>query len=58
MELVIIASPTKEILGLDKVLDICGIDVAECARDLNKRICTSRYVFNVFGGGVRWKRKI
>eukprot|EP00253_Pinus_taeda_P035776 PITA_35776 len=45
------------ILGLDRVLDIHGFVGADWARDLDQRISTSGYVFNLFGGAVSWMSK-
>jgi hypothetical protein len=44
-------------LGLDKVLDIHGFVYAYWAGDLDRRISTSEYVFNLFGGAISWMRK-
>eukprot|EP00253_Pinus_taeda_P013026 PITA_13026 len=43
--------------GLDRVLDICGLLDVDWARDLDQRISTSGYVFNLFGGAVSWMSK-
>jgi hypothetical protein len=43
--------------GLDRVVDIHGFVYADCARDLDRRRSTSRYVFNLFGGAISWLRK-
>jgi len=40
--------------GLDRVLDIHGFVDADWAGDLDQRISTSGYVFNLFGGVVSW----
>jgi hypothetical protein len=37
-------------LGLDKVVDIHGFVDADWAGDMDRRISTSGYVFNLFGG--------
>jgi hypothetical protein len=43
--------------GLDRVVDIhCFVD-ADWAGDLDRRRSTSGYVFNLFGGAIRWMRK-
>ena len=42
---------------LDRVLDIHGFFDADWARDLDQRISTSGYVFNLFGGAVSWMSK-
>eukprot|EP00253_Pinus_taeda_P034273 PITA_34273 len=42
---------------LNRVLDICGFVDVDWAGDLNQRISTSRYVFNLFGGAVSWMSK-
>ena len=44
-------------LGLEKVLDIHGFINADWARDMDQRISTSGYVFNLFGGVVSWMSK-
>lgn len=44
-------------LGLDSVLDICGFVDADWARELDQRIYTSGYVFNLFGGAISWMSK-
>ena len=44
--------------GLDRVLDICGFVDADWAGDLDQRISTSGYVFNLFGGAISWMSKI
>eukprot|EP00253_Pinus_taeda_P017461 PITA_17461 len=43
--------------GLDRVLDIRGFVDADWAGDLDQRISTSGYVFNLFGGAVSWMSK-
>eukprot|EP00253_Pinus_taeda_P034862 PITA_34862 len=42
---------------LDRVLDICGFFDADWAGYLDQRRSTSGYVFNLFGGAVRWMSK-
>eukprot|EP00253_Pinus_taeda_P035712 PITA_35712 len=42
---------------LDRVLYIRGFVDADWARDLDQRISTSGYVFNLFGGAVSWMSK-
>jgi len=42
---------------LDRVLDIYGFADADLFGDLDKRRCTSGYVFNLFGGAVSWMSK-
>jgi len=42
---------------LDRVLDILSFVDAEWAGDLDQRISTSGYVFNLFGGAVNWMSK-
>jgi hypothetical protein len=37
---------------LDRVLDIHGFLDADWTRYLDRRISTSRYVFNMFGGAI------
>jgi hypothetical protein len=44
-------------LGLEKVLDIHGFVDVDWARDMDHRISTSRYVFNMFGGAISWMSK-
>jgi hypothetical protein len=44
--------------GLDRVLDIHGFVDADWARDMDRRISKSGYVFNLFGGAISWMRKI
>eukprot|EP00253_Pinus_taeda_P033556 PITA_33556 len=44
-------------LGLNRVLDIRGFVNADWARDLDQRISTSGYAFNLFGGAVSWMSK-
>jgi hypothetical protein len=39
------------------VVDIHGFVDADWARDLDRRISTSGYVFNLFGGTISWMRK-
>jgi hypothetical protein len=43
--------------GLDRVLDIHGFVDAYWAGDLEHRISTSGYVFNLFGGAINWMSK-
>jgi hypothetical protein len=43
--------------GLDRVVDIHGFVDADWARDLDHKISTSGYVFNLFGGEINWMRK-
>eukprot|EP00253_Pinus_taeda_P015211 PITA_15211 len=43
--------------GLDRVLDIHGFVDADWAGDLDQRISTSGYMFNLFGGAVSWMSK-
>ena len=43
--------------GLDRVLDIHGFVDAKWDGDLDHRRSTSRYVFNLFGGAIRWMSK-
>eukprot|EP00253_Pinus_taeda_P019651 PITA_19651 len=43
--------------GLDRVLDIHGFVDADWVGDLDQRISTSGYVFNLFGGAVSWMSK-
>jgi hypothetical protein len=43
--------------GLDKVLDIHGFVDVDWAGDLDHKISTSGYVFNLFGGAISWMRK-
>eukprot|EP00253_Pinus_taeda_P012309 PITA_12309 len=38
-------------------VDICGFVDVDWARDLDHRISTSGYVFNLFGGAVSWMSK-
>jgi hypothetical protein len=44
-------------MGLDKVLDIHGFVDADWAREMDRRISTSGYVFNLFGGAISWMSK-
>ena len=44
--------------GLDRVVDIHGFVDADLTGDLNCRIFTSGYVFNLFGGAISWMSKI
>jgi hypothetical protein len=44
-------------LGLDKVLDIHGFVDADWDGDMDHRISTSGYVFNLFGGAISWMTK-
>jgi len=46
-----------KIPGLDRVLDIHGFVDANWVGDLHWRICTSWYVFILFGGAVIWMSK-
>ena len=43
--------------GLDRVLDICGFVDADWDGDLDQRISTSGYLFNLFEGAVSWMTK-
>eukprot|EP00253_Pinus_taeda_P011518 PITA_11518 len=43
--------------GLDKMLDIRGFVDVDWAGDMNQRISTCGYVFNLFGGAVSWMSK-
>jgi len=43
---------------LDIFLDIHGFVDADWVGDLDRRIFTSGYVFNLFGGAVDWMTKI
>eukprot|EP00253_Pinus_taeda_P006104 PITA_06104 len=43
--------------GLNRVLEIHGFVDADWAGDLDQRIFTSGYVFNLFGGAVSWMSK-
>jgi hypothetical protein len=43
--------------GLDKVLNVHGFVDADWAIDLDRRISTSGYVFNLFGGENGWMNK-
>eukprot|EP00253_Pinus_taeda_P016439 PITA_16439 len=43
--------------GLDRALDINGFVDADWAGDLDQRIYTSGYVFNLFGGAISWMSK-
>jgi NADH:ubiquinone oxidoreductase subunit C len=45
------------ISGLDIVVYIHVFVDADWARDLDHRISTSGYVFNLFGGAINWMRK-
>ena len=45
------------ISGLDKVLYVHGFVYADWARDMDHRISTSGYVFNLFGGAINWMGK-
>ena len=42
---------------LNRILYILGFVDADWARDLDRRISTSGYVFNLFGGVVSWINK-
>ena len=42
---------------LDRVLDICGFFDADWVGDLDQRIYTSGYVFNLLGGAISWMSK-
>eukprot|EP00253_Pinus_taeda_P032183 PITA_32183 len=44
-------------LRLERMLDIRGFVDADWARDVDQRISTSGYVFNLFGGVVSWMSK-
>ena len=44
-------------VGQDKVLDVHGFVDAVWAGDLDHRISTSVYVFNLFGGVISWMSK-
>jgi hypothetical protein len=44
--------------GLDRVLDIHDFVDADWVGDMDRRISTSGYVFNLFGGEINWMRKI
>jgi hypothetical protein len=43
--------------GLDRVLDIHGFFDVDWVGYLDRRISTSGYVFNLFGGEISWMRK-
>ena len=43
-------------VGPNIVLDVHGFVDADWAGDLNHRISTSGYVFNLFGGAISWMR--
>jgi hypothetical protein len=43
---------------LDRVVDIHGFVDADWVGDMDRRRSTSFYVFNLFGGAIRWMRKI
>eukprot|EP00253_Pinus_taeda_P026768 PITA_26768 len=43
--------------GLDRVLDIHGFVDVDWVGDLDQRRSTSGYVFNLFGGAIRWMSK-
>jgi len=43
--------------GLDKVLDIHGFVDADWVGDLDQKISTSGYLFNLFGSAVSWMSK-
>jgi hypothetical protein len=43
--------------GVDRVLDIHGFVDADWVGDLDCRISTSGYVFNLFGGEISWMSK-
>jgi hypothetical protein len=43
--------------GLDRVLDIHGFVDVGWARDMDHKISTSGYAFNLFGGAISWMRK-
>jgi hypothetical protein len=45
------------ILGLDRVLNIHDFVDADWVVDLDRRISTSGYVFNLFRGAISWMRK-
>ena len=40
------------------MLDIHGFVDENWARDMDRRISTSGYVFNLFGGAISWMSKI
>jgi hypothetical protein len=40
------------------VLEIHGFVYIDWDRDMDHKISTSGYVFNLFGGEIRWMRKI
>jgi hypothetical protein len=44
-------------LGLDRVLEIHGFVDVDWVGDLDRRIYTSGYVFNLFGGAISWMHK-
>jgi hypothetical protein len=44
--------------GLNRVLEIDGFVDSYCTRDIDHRIYTRRYVFNLFGGEISWMIKI
>ena len=44
-------------LGLDRMVDIHRFVDAGWAGDLDRRISTSGYVFNLFGGEISWMSK-
>jgi hypothetical protein len=48
---------TKEDQDWTRVLDIHGFVDADWDGDLDHRISTSGYVFNLFGGAISWMRK-
>jgi hypothetical protein len=43
--------------GLDRVLDIHGFVDVDWVGDLDRRISTSGYVFNLFGGAIKLDEK-
>ena len=43
--------------GPNRVLDVHGFVDVDWSRDLDHRISTSGYVFNLFGGVIRWMSK-
>ena len=44
-------------LGLDRVLDIHGFVDANWVGDMDHRISTGEYVFNLFGSAISWMSK-
>ena len=47
----------QRIPGLERTLDIHGFVDADWVGDVDQRISTSGYVFNLFGGAVSWMSK-